>query len=204
MPGSMVCLDISSSQARASALGVQGPIMSSRQGGVAQCLIFIYQINGCSPRQGGVQTPSGPWLTPRPQCPGITQDCVGTKPLGPALPSHMGGMGNDCAGSSTAMQQGKFHGGPTVCFPWTAKMTPAGLEPAIPGSVGRCLIHWATGPVVDITFTRCYWEGGKIGEVPTRPTWHHSRGLSQSGGAALACSTGTTSIWILVVLGGPV
>ena len=27
------------------------------------------------------------------------------------------------------------------------KMTPAGLEPAIPGSVGRCLIHWATVPV---------------------------------------------------------
>ena len=26
------------------------------------------------------------------------------------------------------------------------KMTPAGLEPAIPGSVGRCHIHWATGP----------------------------------------------------------
>ena len=25
-------------------------------------------------------------------------------------------------------------------------MTPAGLEPAIPGSVGRCLIHWAKGP----------------------------------------------------------
>ena len=25
-------------------------------------------------------------------------------------------------------------------------MTPAGLESAIPGSVGRCLIHWATGP----------------------------------------------------------
>ena len=25
-------------------------------------------------------------------------------------------------------------------------VTPAGLEPAIPGSVGRCLIHWATGP----------------------------------------------------------
>ena len=25
-------------------------------------------------------------------------------------------------------------------------MTPAGLEPTIPGSVGRCLIHWATGP----------------------------------------------------------
>ena len=28
----------------------------------------------------------------------------------------------------------------------TPCMTPAGLEPAIPGSVGRCLIHWATGP----------------------------------------------------------
>ena len=25
-------------------------------------------------------------------------------------------------------------------------MTPAGLKPTIPGSVGRCLIHWATGP----------------------------------------------------------
>ena len=25
-------------------------------------------------------------------------------------------------------------------------MTPAGLEPAIPGSVGQCLIHWATRP----------------------------------------------------------
>ena len=24
-----------------------------------------------------------------------------------------------------------------------------GLEPTIPGSVGRCLIHWATGPVLD-------------------------------------------------------
>ena len=29
----------------------------------------------------------------------------------------------------------------------TRRMTPAGLEPAIPGSVGRCLIHWATGPM---------------------------------------------------------
>ena len=27
-------------------------------------------------------------------------------------------------------------------------MTPAGLELAIPGSVGRCLIHWATGTSV--------------------------------------------------------
>ena len=28
-----------------------------------------------------------------------------------------------------------------------AQMTPAGLEPAIPGSVGRRLIHLATGPL---------------------------------------------------------
>ena len=27
-----------------------------------------------------------------------------------------------------------------------AQVTPVGLEPTIPGSVGRCLIHWATGP----------------------------------------------------------
>ena len=26
------------------------------------------------------------------------------------------------------------------------QMTPVGLEPTIPGAVGRCLIHWATGP----------------------------------------------------------
>ena len=30
-------------------------------------------------------------------------------------------------------------------------MIPAGLEPAIPGSVGRCLIHWATGPPTSTT-----------------------------------------------------
>ena len=30
-----------------------------------------------------------------------------------------------------------------------AKMIPVGLEPTIPGSVGRCLIHWATGPLAE-------------------------------------------------------
>ena len=35
----------------------------------------------------------------------------------------------------------------------TSKMTPAGLEPAIPGSVGRCLIHWATRP--SVRYARC-------------------------------------------------
>ena len=29
------------------------------------------------------------------------------------------------------------------------QVTPVGLEPTIPGSVGRCLIHWATGPSMD-------------------------------------------------------
>ena len=29
-------------------------------------------------------------------------------------------------------------------------MTPVGLEPTIPGSVGRCLIHWATGPYASV------------------------------------------------------
>ena len=50
---------------------------------------------------------------------------------------------------------GAWHetGGRVECKPlkWAAgslAMTPAGLEPAIPGSVGRCLIHWATGPVM--------------------------------------------------------
>ena len=28
-----------------------------------------------------------------------------------------------------------------------AQMTPAGFEPAIPGSVCRCITHWATGPL---------------------------------------------------------
>ena len=32
----------------------------------------------------------------------------------------------------------------------TSEMTLAGLEPAIPGSVGRCLIHWATRPSVGL------------------------------------------------------
>ena len=31
----------------------------------------------------------------------------------------------------------------------SVKVILVGLEPTIPGSVGRCLIHWATGPVLD-------------------------------------------------------
>ena len=33
----------------------------------------------------------------------------------------------------------------STSFTFKTEMTPAGLEPAIPGSVGRCLIYWATG-----------------------------------------------------------
>ena len=33
------------------------------------------------------------------------------------------------------------------------KIAPARFEPAIPGSVGRCFIHWATGP--DVSYTHC-------------------------------------------------
>ena len=46
------------------------------------------------------------------------------------------------------------------------KMTPVGLEPAIPGSVGRCLIHWATGPSMDfltkLHFTRLMADHFKL------------------------------------------
>ena len=38
------------------------------------------------------------------------------------------------------------------------QMTPAGLEPAIPGSVGRCLIHWATGPTDSGIETKIYFK----------------------------------------------
>jgi hypothetical protein len=39
-------------------------------------------------------------------------------------------------------------------------LTSAGLEPAIPGSVGRCLIHWATRPLSDshqINRSKQFW-----------------------------------------------
>ena len=38
-------------------------------------------------------------------------------------------------------------------------MIPAGLEPAIPGSVGQCLIHWATGPAITMLMkTAIKWK----------------------------------------------
>ena len=46
-------------------------------------------------------------------------------------------------------------------------MTPAGLEPAIPGSVGRCLIHWATGPDV-FDYRMRSWEHSPFRKARTR------------------------------------
>ena len=37
-----------------------------------------------------------------------------------------------------------------------SKMISAGLEPAFPGSVGRCLIHWATRPSDDLSGRHVY------------------------------------------------
>ena len=44
-------------------------------------------------------------------------------------------------------------------------MTPVGLEPTIPGSVGRCLIHWATGPAEQIEFPDSSFVSLKRGKV---------------------------------------
>ena len=47
-------------------------------------------------------------------------------------------------------------------------MTPVGLEPTIPGSVGRCLIHWATGPLSArhrISDTEVTHLGGRKGKA---------------------------------------
>ena len=55
--------------------------------------------------------------------------------------------------------------------PSTTLMTPAGLEPAIPGSVGRCLIHWATGPLTKVMDVSTSGKGadGWWSLVSTRP-----------------------------------
>ena len=48
-------------------------------------------------------------------------------------------------------------------------MTPVGLEPTIPGSVGRRLIHWATGLSMDfltkLHFTRLMADHFKLLQV---------------------------------------
>ena len=55
-------------------------------------------------------------------------------------------------------------------------MTPVGLEPTIPGSAGRCLIYWATGPLgvteVEKVITMAQDSGWKPGVA--------ARGLGES------------------------
>ena len=74
-------------------------------------------------------------------------------PASPSSPCTRGGLPPACSNSL-------MHPVAWECSAWSIRiiftmastacplrtMTPAGLEPAIPGSVGRCLIHWATGP----------------------------------------------------------
>ena len=81
------------------------------------------------------------WLRRRPAKP-MGSPCVGSNPTGVVLQineaSHMlGKLGRPCLSNLRLSNP---------CQAVRMKMTPAGLEPAIPGSVGRCLIHWATGP----------------------------------------------------------
>ena len=75
-------------------------------------------------------------------------------PASPSSPCTRGGLPPACSNSL-------MHPVAWECSAWSIRiiftmastacplrtMTPAGLEPAIPGSVGRCLIHWATGPI---------------------------------------------------------
>ena len=52
-------------------------------------------------------------------------------------------------------------------------VTPVGLEPTIPGSVGRCLIHWATGPLVQclrIFYVEVTHLGGSSERAGRSPT----------------------------------
>ena len=78
-------------------------------------------------------------------------------PASPSSPCTRGGLPPACSNSL-------MHPVAWECSAWSIRiiftmastacplrtMTPAGLEPAIPSSVGRCLIHWATGPDDDM------------------------------------------------------
>ena len=75
------------------------------------------------------------------------------------------------------------------------RLTSAGLEPAIPGSVGRCLIHWATGPV-----DPCLGESSiALPPVHAASTYRDMGGRQQqvrrAESASRYSSTGTTDMW---------
>ena len=64
---------------------------------------------------------------------------------------------------------GHFPQTPKHCHGYYRKqMTPAGLEPAIPGSAGRCLIHWATGPVMPCQPRRVFELASSLAPPPLR------------------------------------
>ena len=77
-------------------------------------------------------------------------------------------------------------------------MTPAGLEPAIPGSVGRCLIHWATGPD-----TKCMRHSHnhmrRMRSLSWRSTWQCCH-CYRSRLVLDRFATATAAVWYLTVL----
>ena len=69
-------------------------------------------------------------------------------------------------------------------------MTPAGLEPAIPGSVGRCLIHWATGPLALRSFAHPSYRSEQSRTTLRRVEWDLAWGQARQSEVDLrACLT---------------
>ena len=77
----------------------------------------------------------------------ITPGQEGTMGSVEAGTHHFSSCHSTCSLSAVAQQ--KLHPVRTESWGQSAKVILVGLEPTIPGSVGRCLIHWATGPVLD-------------------------------------------------------
>ena len=74
-------------------------------------------------------------------------------------------------------------------------VTPVGLEPTTPGSVGRCLIHWATGPV-----DTCLGKSSiALPPVHAASTYRDMGGRQQqvrrAESASRYSSTATTDMW---------
>ena len=79
----------------------------------------------------------------------------------PGRPTHSNRDHDSLAEWSKALAQGaspqgrgrephSYHLHARSCALRSKRMTMAGFKPAIPGSVGRCHIHWATGPSGDL------------------------------------------------------
>ena len=88
-----------------------------------------------------------------------------------------------CFGECASVKQ---HAGPERGNARGYKMTPAGLDPAIPGSVGRCLIHWATGPVAYlylplVMLTFLIKLGGRAARSASHPVATQNQGRPGQG-----------------------